>query len=68
MVYVDGCHEYESVKIDLRWLEYTKDHAIAMFDDWIAPVKQACDEYFTEHTNWKNQTDGSYFPVWFTKQ
>ena len=68
MVFIDGCHQYRPVKIDLKWLERTKDDAIVMFDDWIVPVKQAADEYFTEHTNWKNMTDGSFFPIWFQKQ
>lgn len=67
LIFIDGDHTYEAVKIDLQWEKYTKDNAIIMLDDWIIPVKQACDEYFTAHPGWTIRSDSNFWPIYYVK-
>lgn len=57
MIYIDGDHTYESVKIDLEWCKYTRIRAYLALDDWIIPVKAAVDEYMVTHSEWELATE-----------
>ena len=53
LVFIDGLHTYEGVKIDMQWLEYVKQGGLCLFDDWLEGIKKACDEYMVLHPEWK---------------
>jgi hypothetical protein len=52
IIFIDGAHTYEAVRIDMMWAKYTKDKAVIALDDWIIPVQKACEEYIKEHNEW----------------
>ena len=54
MIYVDACHTYEAAKVDCKWLEHTKNNALACFDDFGSGVQKAATEYFASHSEWKS--------------
>ncbi len=51
MIYVDGSHEYEDVKIDLASYYALLENDGIMFGDdfWITPVRQAVEEFASEN-------------------
>lgn len=53
LVFIDGWHSYEGVKLDLEWLRYTNLGAFVMFDDWPAGVEKACFEFMSLHPEWR---------------
>lgn len=53
MLYVDGSHKYEDVKLDCQWMRYVKKGGIAVFDDWMDTVEYAVREYIVEHPEWE---------------
>ena len=61
MVFIDAWHVYEATKIDVKWLDYTKENAIAQFDDFAGGVEKAATEYFSEHKEWKRITDQAFY-------
>ena len=64
--YIDGSHQYEAVKKDVRFLEDVRIGGYAIFDDWINVVEQAVNEYFSSHGGgWKLVDD--QFPRWFRR-
>lgn len=42
LLLVDGCHLYEAVQQDCLWMDYVRPGGFAVFDDWMAQVRQAC--------------------------
>jgi hypothetical protein len=67
MLYIDGSHTYEEVKIDISWLKHAKDKCILMLDDWIKPVEQACNEEIIKFKNFTQRTDNNFWPMYFTR-
>lgn len=63
MIFIDGSHRYEDVKIDCQWLQYIKSGGIAVFDDWIESVQRAAKEYFANKPEWKIITDSTDQPL-----
>jgi hypothetical protein len=63
MIFIDGSHKYEDVKIDCQWLQYIKSGGIAVFDDWIESVQRAAKEYFANKHEWKIITDSTDQPL-----
>jgi len=53
MIFIDGEHTYEAVKVDMEWAKYTKPNALIVFDDWITGIEKACMEYIGAHPEWK---------------
>lgn len=56
MLFVDGEHTYDFVKIDCQWMKYVKQKGFAVFDDWIEPVSRAVEEYVLQHNEWNSVT------------
>lgn len=63
MLFVDGAHTYEHVKIDCQWMQYVKKGGVAVFDDWIMPVERAVREYVTSHPEWEMLTSSTVQPT-----
>lgn len=42
---IDGCHTYDAVTIDCRWLEHVKIGGYAAFDDWFDEIERAVRNY-----------------------
>lgn len=56
MLFVDGTHTYEAVKIDCQWMQYIPAGGVAVFDDWIEPVERAVKEYVSDKPGWEMLT------------
>jgi len=54
LVFIDGHHVYDAVKIDMQWLQHTKPAAFCFFDDWLPGIEKACAEYMKDHPEWVN--------------
>lgn len=73
MLYVDGEHTYDAVKIDCEWMQYVKEGGIAVFDDWLECVEKAVLEYIEVHPEWvmvtlsTNQPRGNLWKTVFLK-
>jgi len=57
LIYIDGEHSYEAVKIDMQWAKHTTQKAYIMLDDWIDVVEKACIEYIVENPQWIRKHD-----------
>ena len=57
LVFIDGDHTYECVKQDMQWLQFTKFGSMVALDDWIEPVRDACEEYLKDHPEWELVTE-----------
>ena len=62
MLFVDGSHQYEDVKIDCQWMQYIKPGGIAVFDDWIEAVEKAVTEYVSDKPEWEMLTVSTVQP------
>ena len=67
LIYIDGEHTYNAMKIDIQWERFAKDKAMILLDDWIVPVKKACDEYFANRPKWKIRQKHTFWPIYFTR-
>jgi len=56
MLFVDGTHTHEAVKIDCQWMQYIPAGGVAVFDDWIEPVERAVKEYVSDKPEWEMLT------------
>ena len=66
MLFVDGAHTYDAVKLDCRFMDYIPVGGFAVFDDWIISVKKAVDEYMQKAgTKWELMDQ--VFPRWFKR-
>ena len=59
MLFVDGSHTYEDIKIDCLWMQYIKHGGIAVFDDWIEPVEKGVKEYVVSFPEWELLTEST---------
>lgn len=69
MLYVDGSHKYEDVKIDCQWMQYIRHGGVAIFDDWMEPVERAVREYLHDKSEWElltSSTDQALDRPWKT--
>ena len=64
-MFLDGDHTYDAMKIDILWEKYAKEQAIIMLDDWIEPVKRACDEYMLGKSKWRIRADHTFWPIYY---
>lgn len=62
MLFVDGTHTYEAVKIDCQWMQYIPAGGVAVFDDWIEPVERAVKEYVSDKPEWEMLTTSTSQP------
>lgn len=67
MIYIDGSHTYEEVKIDMMWLKYAKDKCLLLMDDWIEPVQRACLEKINNFPGFVQRTDHNIWPMYYTR-
>jgi hypothetical protein len=67
MLYIDGSHTYEDVKIDMLWLQHAKDKCILLLDDWITGVEKACVEQIVKFPGFTQRTDHTFWPMYYTR-
>ena len=67
LIYIDGDHTYDAMRIDIQWEKYAKDNAIILLDDWIKPTQQAVDEYFSTHPGWIVRKDHHFWPIYYVR-
>ena len=67
MLYIDGCHTYEAVLIDMMWLRFAKAKCMLVLDDWIQPVQQACEQQLGMFQGFNQRTDHTFWPMYYTR-
>jgi len=67
MLYIDGSHQYEDVKVDMLWLQHAKPKCILLMDDWIIGVEQACREQIGMFPGFTQRPNHSFWPMYFTR-
>jgi len=67
MLFIDGCHTYEAVLIDMMWLQYAKDKCMLVLDDWIIGVEKACVEQLNKFPGFIKRTDHTFWPIYYTR-
>lgn len=59
MLFVDGDHKPNGVRIDCEWMKYVKVGGIAVFDDWDHNVSTTVKNFLADKPEWEMITDST---------
>lgn len=62
MLFVDGGHTREDIKIDRNWMQFVRKGGIAVFDDWLDYVRDIVGEYVRDKPEWELLTESTNQP------